>query len=112
MHNRLQETWRKANTWLVGRYVVMPDHIHLFCSPGTVPPESLTSWVGYWKRLVVFAAGGAFWQKNFWDTQLRRQDSYAGKWDYVRQNPVRAGLAAQPDEWPYKGELNVLQWHD
>src|SRR5256885_6005252 len=25
--------WKTADHWLVGRYVIMPDHIHLFCAP-------------------------------------------------------------------------------
>ena len=50
------------------------------------------------------------WQREFWDTQLRREESYGKKWEYVRQNPVRAGLAASPDDWPYCGEVNVLRW--
>ena len=31
----LLDSWRKADRWLVGRYVVMPDHLHLFCAPAT-----------------------------------------------------------------------------
>jgi len=27
------------------------------------------------------------------------------KWNYVRENPVRAGLVAQPEDWPYAGEI-------
>ena len=37
----LESAWATAKSWLVGRYVIMPDHIHLFCAPGTIPPESL-----------------------------------------------------------------------
>jgi hypothetical protein len=33
----------------VGQYVIMPDHIHLFCSPGRLPVPSLKQWVEYWK---------------------------------------------------------------
>jgi len=112
MHELLRESWLKAHTWRVGRYVVMPDHIHLFCVPGTNPPESLRSWVAYWKRQVAFAVGRSFWQKNYWDTQLRRHESYAVKWEYVRNNPVRAKLSVTPEAWPYQAELNVLGWHD
>lgn len=112
MYELLLQAWQKADHWLVGRYVVMPDHIHLFCAPGTNPPESLQSWISYWKRLVFFSQGGSFWQKNFWDTQLRHHESYDAKWKYVRQNPVRAGLVKHTDEWPYQGELNLLRWHD
>jgi putative transposase len=38
----LLESWRKADRWLVGRYVVMPDHLHLFCAPATMPITPLT----------------------------------------------------------------------
>ncbi len=112
MHGLLCESWQKASSWLVGRYVVMPDHVHLFCAPGTDPPESLPSWVSYWKRQAAFAAGGSFWQKNYWDTQLRQHESYAAKWEYVRNNPVRAKLSVTSEAWPYQGELNLLRWHD
>lgn len=111
-HETIRQCWQKADAWLVGRYVIMPDHLHSFCAPATYPTESLLSWVSYWKRRVAYAAGGSFWQRNFWDTQLRQSDSYAAKWEYERNNPVRAGLSRSPDDWPYQGELNVLRWHD
>jgi putative transposase len=47
---------------------------------------------------------------DFWDTQLRRQAHYNEKWEFVRENPVRAGLVHDPDDWPYQGELNHLWW--
>jgi hypothetical protein len=43
--------WGEAKSWLVGRYVLMPDHIHLFCAPGVFPYEALKQWVRYWKNL-------------------------------------------------------------
>lgn len=52
------------------------------------------------------------WQKNYWDTQLRRSESYSAKWEYVVNNPVRAGLATRQEDWAYQGELNSLYWHD
>ncbi len=112
MQEAIKAAWARADHWLVGRYLLMPDHIHLFCSPGTIPPEPLSTWIAYWKRLAAFSSGGSFWQKNFWDTQLRRHESYSAKWEYVRNNPVREGLAQRPEDWPYQGEMNVLHWHD
>ena len=47
-----------------------------------------------------------------WDRQLRRADSHAAKWEYVRNNPVRHGHVENLDDWPYQGELNILEWHD
>jgi putative transposase len=50
------------------------------------------------------------WQRHFWDTQLRKGESYDEKWQYVVENPVRAGLAKRSEDWPYQGELNTLPW--
>ena len=112
MHRALQTAWSSATHWLVGRYVIMPDHIHLFCAPGTQPAEPLKPWISYWKRLVTQSHGSQIWQKNFWDTQLRGHESYSLKWEYVRNNPVRAGLVGKPEDWPFQGEMNVLRWHE
>ena len=113
-HKVIVQAWRQAGVWLVGRYVLMPDHIHLFCSPGVPDFRELQKWVQYWKALASLAwprpSEHPVWQKSFWDTQLRQGDSYEEKWEYVRNNPVRKNLASTPDEWPYQGELNELQW--
>jgi len=47
---------------------------------------------------------------NFWDTQLRGVAHYDQKWEYTLQNPVRAGLVASPEDWPFSGELNEFRW--
>ena len=39
---------------------------------------------------------------------LRSDESYADKWNYVRENPVRAGLFRDASEWPYQGEIVVI----
>ena len=30
-HNLILDAWTQAPEWTVGRYVIMPDHVHLFC---------------------------------------------------------------------------------
>jgi putative transposase len=50
----------------------------------------------------------AFWQPGFVDRLLRNDENYAEKWDYVWRNPVRAGLVNQPEQWPYQGEIFVI----
>ena len=49
------------------------------------------------------------WQREFFDHVLRSSESYSEKWNYVRENPVRAGLAASADEWPYLGTIEELR---
>ncbi len=92
----------------------MPDHLHLFCSPGVSPPEPLGPWIRFWKSSVAKQSTlpGKLWQRDFWDTQPRAHESYTTKWSYVRNNPVRAGLARSPDDWPFQGEIFPLRWHD
>jgi hypothetical protein len=47
----------------------------------------------------------AFGKKGFFDHVLRSDESYLEKWNYVRENPVRAGLAKSAEQWPYQGEI-------
>jgi putative transposase len=106
--------WRQADAWLVGRYVVMPDHIHLFCSPRNLNPHPLKRWVQFWKAGVTrdfpLDTTRPIWQRDFWDRQIRRSESYDEKWEYVRNNPCRHGFVQRPEDWPFQGELNVLEW--
>ena len=116
----LRDAWREATNWLVGRFVIMPDHVHLFCAPngrgtkGAVPCRPVGQWVRYWKTLASRRwprpEEQPLWQLDFWDTQLRQVAHYDEQWEYVRQNPVRAGLAATPEAWPHQGEINDLRW--
>lgn len=116
VHELLVTWWRRADRWLVGHYVILPDHLHLFCTPSRTPEEPLPAWVAYWKNGVARnwpkRKNGAIWQRNYWDTQLRQEESYGTKWDYVRHNPVRHGLVQCPEMWPYQGQVHPLDWHD
>ena len=111
----IRAAWKQGDTWLIGRYVIMPDHIHFFCAPRDLS-VSLKRWMKYWKSLVSLRwprpAEQPIWQLDFWDTQLRRGENYDEKWDYVWRNPVRKGLVAKPEDWPYAGEIDILAWHD
>ena len=102
----------RASVW-VGKYVLMPDHIHVFVS--AEGSQGLSRWVGSIKRNLAQAKRnigreGRAWQKGFFDHVLRSCESYGEKWEYVRMNPVRAGLGVQPEDWPYAGEIEVLRW--
>ena len=52
------------------------------------------------------------WQKGFFDHVLRSDESYAQKWEYVRDNPVRAGLVKKWEDWPYWGEVWRLEYRE
>ena len=50
-------------------------------------------------------AKGQIWEEGFFDHILRSNESYSQKWNYVRENPVRAGLMKSAAEWTYQGEI-------
>jgi putative transposase len=87
--------WQAANFWRTGRYVIIPDHSHLFCAPNTFPPQPLKNWIAFWRNRVTRARPHRnqipVWQRDYWDRQLRRSESYAEKWHYVVNHPVRHG---------------------
>lgn len=116
IHALLAECWIKASDWIVGHYVILPDHLHLFCAPNRFEPRSIQNWVAFWKSLASRRwprpEEQPVWQIDCWDRQLRSGDSYSAKWAYVRENPIRHGLCKQVTDWPYQGELNQLPWHD
>jgi hypothetical protein len=64
------------------------------------------------KAMRALAIPAPHWQKGFFDHVLRSDESYSQKWEYVRENPVRAGLAKTLEDWPYWGELWRLEYRD
>ena len=98
----------------VGRYVIMPDHVHLFVRGSQI--FRLGPWVGHLKQTLAKAAGLSrtkrqLWEEGFFDHVLRSDESYAQKWNYVRENPVRAGLVNPVEDWPIKERLSISIAH-
>jgi REP-associated tyrosine transposase len=106
-------TARDRHRWAIGRYVIMPDHIHFFCA-AELEAKPLMRFMQAWKqwagkRIVAeMRIRGSVWQPEFFDHVLRSSESYSQKWDYVRDNPVRAGLVDEADKWPWQGEIEDL----
>ncbi|MFN8706769.1 MAG: transposase [Planctomyces sp.] len=111
IHQLLREVWCEASAWLVGRYIIMPDHIHMFVA-ATTPDVDFRNWVKYWKSQ--FTRRHKFpdhrWQANDWDTRMRTAEQYEEKWEYVRFNAVRHQLVTCPEDWPFQGTLTELKW--
>ena len=98
----------------VGRYVLMPDHAHFFASFADASP-TLSMWIKSLKNslskvLRTTGQPAPHWQKGFFDHVMRSADSYTEKWDYVRANPVRAGLVVTAGAWPYQGSFHDLRF--
>jgi putative transposase len=57
---------------------------------------------------MVVNTGQTIWQRGFFDHVLRNDESYAEKWQYVVLNPVRKGFVSRHEDWPYAGEVVVI----
>ena len=95
----------------VGRYVIMPDHVHFFIRVGG--DQRLSTSIKYLKQAItktfrVEQPDTRVWQPGFFDHLMRSNESYSEKWSYVRENPVRAGLVDHADKWPYQGEVVII----
>jgi putative transposase len=90
--------YHNAQKWHMKVLLLMPDHLHMLVGiPGYA---NLSSLVRDFKRITTKIAR-IRWQRNFFDHRLRHEGSEAEKFEYIRQNPVRAGLATVAREWPY-----------
>ena len=97
-----------------GEYVIMPDHVHLFLR---IDPHrfELGKTMGFLKQalskpLRYNGIPSPHWQPGFFDHLLRSADSYSAKWNYVRENPVRAGLVNNFADWPYQGRIVQIRY--
>ncbi|HUU14167.1 MAG TPA: transposase [Terriglobia bacterium] len=87
-------------------YCLMPTHLHLLISPGKI---SIVRWVALFKQRSQHIArqGGIsnLWQRSFFDHRVRSHKSEVEIMEYIRANPVRAGLVKHPDDWPWTGSV-------
>jgi len=96
-------------------YCLMPNHVHLVA----VPPsrEALAHAVGEahrrYSRMINFREGwrGHLWQGRFSSTVMDEPHLLAAV-RYVELNPVRAGLVARAQEWPWSSAKAHLTGRD
>jgi putative transposase len=123
----LERVRRKFRLQVYG-YVVMPEHVHLLLSEPmrdtsndqTTPlkpkdglsgiPVGLSNTVllsdalkslkqGVSRRLIGDAEH--FWQKRYYDLNIRDYPQFAEKLRYIHRNPVKAGLCERPENWEW-----------
>ena len=82
----------------------MPDHVHIVLE---LQKASLASVMHSLKSFsakrvnAIEGRSGAVWERQYHDTTLRDEVAVRMAIRYCLVNPVRAGLAATPGEYPY-----------
>ncbi len=91
--------------WYLKLLLLMPDHLHMLI--GVPGDAQLSNLIRDFKRITNRIAK-IDWQRNFFDHRVRHDESLDEKAAYIRANPVRAGLIADGEEWPYATDASDL----
>ena len=87
-------------------YCLMPDHVHVLVEAERADAD-FVKWAHLWRQLSGFwerqRTGRYLWQEGYWDHTLRDDESLLAIAAYIVLNPVRAGLVASPEEYPFSG---------
>jgi REP element-mobilizing transposase RayT len=85
-------------------FVIMPNHVHLLIEPRIQVARITNGIKGYSSRLanqVLGRTGQRFWQDESFDHWVRNQAELIKIQTYIEHNPVTAGLAERPEDWPW-----------
>jgi putative transposase len=83
-------------------YVVMPEHVHLLLSEPqqeTLADAMKSLKQGVSRRLIGDAEH--FWQKRYYDFNVRTYPQFVEKLRYIHRNPVKRGLCERPEDWEW-----------
>ena len=101
------ERVRRSFRLRVYGYVVMPEHIHLLVSEperDTLADALKSLKQGVARRLIGDA--DHFWQKRYYDFNIRNHAQFVEKLHYIHWNPVKKGLCQRPEDWLWSSFLH------
>jgi len=82
--------------YALAAYVVMPNHVHVLFRPlaGHDISGVMKSWKGFTAHEINRRAGGSgkLWQTESWDRLIRNERHFYKTAEYIRLNPLMAGL--------------------
>jgi putative transposase len=108
---------RQNMPFTIEAWVLLPDHIHTIW---TLPPgdanyasrwaiikrEASKRWQSSKGPTMLSASQQirqetGFWQRRFWEHQIRDDIDFQRHLDYIHWNPVKHGYARKVADWPY-----------
>ena len=84
----------------------MPEHVHVLVSE---PERELLAKAIQALKIAVARRASyyrqeedtPFWQKRYYDHNVRSHESFEAKLRYIHRNPVKRGLVVNPDDWKW-----------
>src|SRR5206468_11203629 len=93
--------YEEKERWHITLFLLMPDHLHGMLS--FQRDQSMSETVRSWKRFHA-RVNSVVWQEGYFDHRLRddeRGEQLSAKVNYIRNNPVAAGLCETAKKWPW-----------
>src|SRR6267142_3714162 len=101
-----------ASKFVVHDFVVMPSHLHVLITVGR--EMSIEKAVQLIKGNFSYRAKkelgvhGEIWQRGFSEVRIMDRSSFLKHRRYIDNNPVKAGLAVSPGDYPYGSAFSAL----
>ncbi|MBD3299025.1 MAG: transposase [candidate division Zixibacteria bacterium] len=106
------DTWKHFDTtrYNLLEWVVMPNHVHVLIQmlEGCPLGKIVQSWKTYTAKCIqaeLVDAGSEklhpVWMREYWDRYIRDEIHLESAVQYIRFNPVKAGLVARPEDWKW-----------
>jgi|SRR5271168_2665734 len=92
-------------------YVVMPEHVHLLISEPL--QQSLSDALKSLKQGVsrrLLGDAEHFWQRRYYDFNIRNTRQFSEKLRYIHRNPVKRGLCQRPEDWEWSSFRHYATW--
>ena len=81
--------------------MIMKNHLHLLSRFQDHEGKTMAAVISSWKRFTARTLA-VEWQRNFFDHRIRNQNDFNQKWEYIQNNPVKAGYVKESSDWPHQ----------
>ncbi len=112
IRDRLQEI-AAADLCSLHAYAVMPNHVHVLWT-SHIPLADLMRRVkgstARYANQLLGRSGNSFWQQEYFDRTVRSDGEFQQIRRYIEWNPVKAGLVAEPTEFPWSSAYPAEAW--
>jgi REP element-mobilizing transposase RayT len=86
-------------------WVIMPNHVHLVIEQidGFALSDVIRGWKSFSAKQInkLRKTSGSVWAPDYFDRFIRDRNHFSDAITYTEYNPVKAGLASRPEEWPH-----------
>lgn len=93
-------------------WCIMPNHVHTLIAPveGMSLSEIMYDWKSYTTHAINKALNrkGKLWMMEYFDRFIRDNDHFQKVVNYIHNNPVKAGLVADPADWRWSSARSYL----